>query len=60
MKKFQSFLNAHPELSGAGVDGLLIAETGEWCTATTKGAQNLLNKVDEAEHFREALAAYRA
>ena len=57
--KMQSFLNAYPQLSGVGVDGLAIAETGEWDAATTKGCQHLLNKVHDAEHFLQALEAYR-
>ena len=60
VKKFQSFLIAHPELSGVGSNDLVVAITGEWDEATTKGCQNLLNKVYDNESFAEALVAYRA
>lgn len=59
IKKLQNFLNTYPELTGAGVDGLTIAETGEWDEATTKAVQNLLNKVEHYEDFEVAVAAYR-
>jgi hypothetical protein len=46
-------------LSGAGSDGVNIAVSGScWDAATTKGLQNLLNKLDENEHFWDAVAAY--
>ena len=60
VKKFQSFLNAYPELSRAGVDGLAIAVTGDWDEATTKGCQNFLNCVEDNEYFLDAVAAYRS
>ena len=60
IKKLQHFLNAYPMLSGAGADGLTIAVSGEWDEATTRGVQNMLNKVEENELFLDAVAAYRA
>jgi hypothetical protein len=60
VRKLQSFLNAYPELSGAGAGGLAIAVSGEWDEATTKGCQNVLNKVDDNEYFLDAVAAYRS
>ena len=60
IRKLQHFLNAYPMLSGAGADGVNIAVSGEWDEATTMGVQNLLNKVDENEHFLDAVAAYSA
>jgi len=47
-------------LSGAGADGLAIAVSGEWDEATTKGVQNMLNKIEENELFLDAVAAYTA
>jgi hypothetical protein len=55
IKKLQHFLNAYPEMSGADN----IPESGEWCAETTKGCQNLLNKVYEGDHFLEAVALRR-
>lgn len=58
ISKLQHFLLAYPMLSGAGSDGVNIAVSGSWDAATTKGLQNLLNKLDENEHFWDAVAAY--
>jgi hypothetical protein len=58
ISKLQHFLIAYPMLSGAGRDNLNIVVSGEWDAATTMGLQNLLNKVDENEHFLDAVAAY--
>ena len=60
IRKLQHFLIAYPMLSGAGANGVDIAVSGEWDEATTMGVQNLLNKVDENEHFLDAVAAYSA
>ena len=59
IKKLQHFLISYPMLSGAAADGVDIVVNGEWDEATTKGLQNLLNKIDENEHFLDAVAAYR-
>jgi hypothetical protein len=59
-KKLQNFLNAHPEFSGIGSNGVEpLVESGEWDVATIKAAQNLLNKIDHYEDWENALAYYR-
>ena len=60
ISKLQHFLIAYPMLSGAGDDGVNITVSGTWDEATTRGLQNLLNKIDENEHFLDAVVAYRA
>jgi surface antigen len=57
--KLQNFLNSYPELTGAGPEGLLIAESGEWDEPTTKAIQNLLNKVEHYEDLEAAVSHYR-
>jgi hypothetical protein len=58
ISKLQHFLIAYPMLSGAGSDGVNIVVNGDWDQATTMGVQNLLNKLEENEHFLDAVAAY--
>jgi hypothetical protein len=58
ISKLQHFLVAYPMLSGAGADGVNITVSGEWDECTTRGVQNMLNKIDENEHFLDAVAAY--
>ena len=58
ISKLQHCLVAYPMLSGAGADGVNITESGEWDECTTRGVQNMLNKIDENEHFLDAVAAY--
>jgi hypothetical protein len=35
-----------------------ITVSGEWDESTTRGVQNMLNKIGENEHFLDAVAAY--
>jgi hypothetical protein len=57
IRKLQSFLNAHPAMSGVGAD-LEIVEHGEWDRATNIGVINMLNKVHTADEFESALEVY--
>ncbi len=41
------------------IHSLVIEETGDWDTATSKGVQHLLNRVHHADDFEEAAAAYQ-
>jgi len=59
VQKLQNFLNTYPELTGAGANGLMIKESGDWDEATTKAVQNLLNKIEHYEDFDAAVATYR-
>lgn len=55
MKGFSS--NAKRE--GVGSDGLEIKEDGVWEASTTKGVQNLINRVTHADEFIEAAKIYK-
>jgi hypothetical protein len=58
--KLQHFLNEHPLISGAGSEGIDIKENGVWDSATTKGVQNLINRVTHADEFAEAALVYKS
>lgn len=60
IKKLQNFLNSYPELTGAGPNGLLIEENGEWGESTTRAVQQLLNKLEHYEDFEAAVALFCA
>jgi hypothetical protein len=60
ISKLQHFLIAYSMISGAGSDGVNITVSGDWDEATTRGVQNMLNKILENEHFLVAVEAYRA
>lgn len=60
-KKLQRFLNSYPEISGchSNCAETRVPETGKWCEATTRGVQNLLNKVYDMHDFDAAVEHYR-
>lgn len=58
IRKFQTFLNMYPEITGVGED-LVVEVNGVWDEATTKALQNMLNKVHTTDEFDSAIEYYR-
>lgn len=59
IRKFQTFLNLYPEITGIGENGLVVEINGIFDESTTKAVQNMLNKVHTADEFDSALEVYR-
>jgi hypothetical protein len=59
IRKFQTFLNLYPEITGIGSDGLIVEVNGVWDEATTRAVQNMLNKVHTTDEFDSAIEVYR-
>jgi hypothetical protein len=59
IRKFQTFLNLYPEITGVGEDGLVVEVNGIWDEATTKAVQIMLNKVHTTDEFDSAIEFYR-
>lgn len=59
IRKFQTFLNLYPEITGVGEDGLIVEVNGVWDEATTRAVQIMLNKVHTTDEFDSAIEFYR-
>eukprot|EP00604_Paraphysomonas_vestita_P003736 CAMPEP_0174823700 /NCGR_PEP_ID=MMETSP1107-20130205/26895_1 /TAXON_ID=36770 /ORGANISM="Paraphysomonas vestita, Strain GFlagA" /LENGTH=246 /DNA_ID=CAMNT_0016047329 /DNA_START=345 /DNA_END=1088 /DNA_ORIENTATION=- len=58
IRKFQTFLNMYPEITGVGED-LVVEVNGIWDVPTIKALQNMLNKVHTTDEFDSAIEYYR-